>query len=113
MSWDGPAWRRRERREAKRRFVRAGWGDKKGMFGKVVLASSAQHPARGQPEPGGNGSPLLVWCTDPTRSGLLQIMFGEHLGARPAAQPPPTAQTGCYLVADQAGQPAASYTYHT
>jgi len=64
MSWDGPAWRRRERREAKRRFVRAGWGDKKGMFGKVVLASPAQHPARGQPEPRGNGSPLLVWCTD-------------------------------------------------
>jgi hypothetical protein len=33
-----------------------------GVFGKVVVASPAQHPGRGQPEAGYNSPPLLFGC---------------------------------------------------
>jgi hypothetical protein len=39
------------------------------VFGKVVVASPAQHPGRGQPEAGYNGTPPLVWVLGPTEPG--------------------------------------------
>jgi hypothetical protein len=74
------------------------------VFGKVVVASPAQHPGRGQPEAGYNGSPPLVWVLGPTEPGHAELVFGHHLGAGLAAQLPPTAEAGWCLAPSQAAQ---------
>ena len=56
------------------------------MFGRVVVASPAQRPGHGQPEPSGNGPPIFIWRSGPTQPGRPQVLFGERLGAELTAQ---------------------------
>jgi hypothetical protein len=74
------------------------------VFGKVAVASPAQHLGRGQPEAGYNGPPPLVWVLGPTEPGRTELMFGHHLGAGLAAQLPPTAEAEWCLAPSQAAQ---------
>jgi hypothetical protein len=56
----------------------------RGVFGKVAVASPAQHPGRGPPEAGYNGPPPLVWVLGPTEPGRSG---GATLGRGGASAP--------------------------
>jgi hypothetical protein len=60
-------------------------------FDASDLGSWAEGPGHGQPQPGGFGPPSHVWCLAQPTLGAPTIMIGEHPGAGPAAQLPPTA----------------------
>jgi hypothetical protein len=50
--------------------------ESRGVFGRVALASAARRAGCGQPEPGENGPPLLVWCAGPIQPAPTEIVFG-------------------------------------
>jgi hypothetical protein len=74
-----------------------------GAFGKVVVASPAQHLGRGQPEVGYNGPPSLVWVLGPHLGGVWAAT------ASPAGSPTTTNRSDGVAFGARPGRPTSPF----